>query len=322
VAGRAEDRERLVAAHRPLLARVCRYQTGQGASAAVLAAAGEEALRRAVEEYPDDSQVSFETVAEQYVREALQRAVAAAEVGHAAVPPVASGSICGIHWPNILRENPSDNGSSVARWAEYLTKVGEQPGQMLAANTRECFAQWAYHTFGRVTGCSDGFAIDLTALPEALRPVIGPMPVVVEVSGYVRPGRPVSTTLRPIWYRRQGGRAFISVKVVDGRAGEIAFDAAAGPLQPVVYRAGTANILDLSATAAGLELDVEIYGRQTIELAPGFPPAGCDVLSGRLTIEASQRQEALGLYRVVVSGHDLQGEVGRLRVRRSAETAR
>lgn len=320
VAGRAEDRERLLGAHRPLLARVCRYQTGLGAPAAALAAAGEAALARAVDEFPADTQATFETVAEQYIREALQQAVAAAEGGPSR-PPMMSGSICGIHWPNLLREDPADNGQAVARWADYLGRVGEQPGQMLAANTRECFAQWAYHTFGRVTGHADGFSLDLSALPEVLRPLVADLPVVVEVSGYIRPGRPVSETLRPVWYRRQGARAFLAVKVVDGRAGDIRFDPRS-PLEPVVYREHTANILDLVPTAAGLDLQVEIYGRQTIEIVTGFVPSGCEVIDGRLTLEADQWQPALGLYRLRVRGEDLQGEIGWLRVTRRGGAAR
>ena len=313
-AGRAEDRDRLIASHRPIIARICRYQTGLGVAAADLVKAGEAGLVRAVDEYPNDSQVSFEAIAEQMIRQAVRAAVQSAEAPAAGAPTPRSGCICGIHWPNLLRSDPAENGESVAKWAAYLKQVGDQPGQLLAANTRECFAQWAYHTFGRITAHPDGFAIDLSGLPDVLRPMISDLPVIVELSGYVRPGRPLSDTLRPIWYRRQGARAFIGVKVLDGRSGQIAFDATAGPLQPVVYREGTANILDLSPIAEGLELHVEIYGRQTIELAPGFPPSRCEVVEGRLTIEAEQQNEALGIYRVTVRGHDLQGEVGRLRV--------
>jgi len=311
-AGRAEDRDRIIAAYLPLVAQVCRYRVGAGVPAATLTAAGLAALRRAVGDYPDDTQISFASFAEQAIREAVQQTMASSEAQPAA-PAAASGSICGIHWPNILREDPADNAASVARWVEYLTKVGEQPGQMLAANTRECFAQWAYHTFGRVTGLPDGFSIDLSALPEVLRPIVGEMPVVVELRGYVRAGRPISTTIRPVWYRRQGSRAFLAVKVHDGRSGDIRFDPS-GPLEPVVFREGTANFLDLVPTEAGLELSVEVYGRQTIQLAPGFAPAGCEAVSGRLTIEGEHWQPGLGVYRVEVRGQDLQGEAGRLQV--------
>ena len=98
-------------------------------------------------------------------------------------------------------------------------------------------------------------------------------------------------------------------------AGDLTFDAAAGPLQPAVYREDTYSVLDLAPAGGGLRLEVEVYGTQTITLAPGFEPGEVTVEAGRLRILARRDNPALGTMALRVAGHDLQGERGSLVVR-------
>ncbi|MBI2298841.1 MAG: hypothetical protein HYU66_07820 [Armatimonadetes bacterium] len=245
--------------------------------------------------------------------------------GHSGVPwdsadsvpteVMTQGSVLGVHWPNLLAAHPEENGRAVARWVEHLRAVGEVAGQRLAANVRECHAQWAYSTFGRVTATDDGFALDLSGLPAEVAAGVGDMPVVVDMGDYVRLGRASGEGARVVWYRRQGARAFLGVKM-DGRAASLRFDPAAGPIEPVVFREGTYNVLDVRESADGLRVELEMFGRQVVAVAMGFPPVAVEVEAGELRVEGSRKHAALGVCSVTVSAHDVQGARGTILLRR------
>jgi hypothetical protein len=55
------------------------------------------------------------------------------------------GPICGMHWPNILNEDPCRNLEVVERWVRLLSKYNKRPDRMLARNTEEAFSQVVYN---------------------------------------------------------------------------------------------------------------------------------------------------------------------------------
>ena len=312
--GAAADQERLVAAHLPLAVAEARLYLGHGLNAAGLLAAAREGLERAVQTFAVARGLTFETWAELAVRDAVEQALAAADVPAPRPAPIAPGFICGIHWPNLLAADPAENDVAVGHWRAHLEQVGAQSGQMLAGNAREAFAQWAWHTFGRVSGTDDGFVLDMSAVPPDVRAAVGAMPVIVEISGAQRLGRVVAGELRPVWYRRQGNRSFVAVQV-DGDGGRVAF-APSGPLQPVVLREDGANVLDLTASAEGLELAVEVFGTQTVPLAPGFAPGTVEVAGGGLELVERRDNPALGVMHLRLRARDAQGATGRVQIHR------
>lgn len=313
--GDEADRLRLITAHLPLATAVARLHLGQGASAVELLAAGAAGLAKAVDTFDETGEVGFENHAEACVRAAVAELLS--RTGEVVATPAAEAvSICGIHWPNLLRADPAENGQAVARWTAWLRRVGDQPGQVLAANARECFAQTVYRAFGRVEGLDDGFVLDLTELPEAALAAVGDLPVMVEVSGFTRLGRVAWGGLTPVWYRRQGSRAFVGLRPPGRVRAAVTFHPEAGPLQPVVYREGTYNVLDLRSGELELEIDVEVYGAQVVTVAPGFPPGQVEVTAGDLTIVSRHDVPSLGVVRLMVRGRDIQGSPGTITLRR------
>ncbi len=320
VVATAADLQPLIDAHVPVAVAMARLYAGRGLSAADLLAAARDGLARAVARYDANAGIAFATCAELAVQTVIEHALATCDQPAPHAAPVAPGSICGIHWPNLLSTDPAANGVAVGHWCDYLRQVSAQPGQLLAANTREAFAQWAWHTFGRVTGTEDGFALDLSAVPTEVRALVAELPVIVEVGGYQRLGAVGRGDLRPVWYRRQGGRSFVAVRPAHPAGGSVAFEST-GPLQPVVLREGTANVLDLRPSDTGLLLDVEVFGEQVLQLAPGFAPGAVTVTAGRLELTGRQDNPALGVVNLRLRGHDLQGEVGQVAIRRADSAA-
>lgn len=60
------------------------------------------------------------------------------------------GPVCGMHWPNLLHEDPARNSAVVDRWVALLEPYGRRWDRMLARNAAEGFSQCVYHTLGKV----------------------------------------------------------------------------------------------------------------------------------------------------------------------------
>lgn len=314
-AGDPEVLKRLAAAHRRVGIELARLHGGRGWPAADLLAVVDQAVDEAVTSYAEDATLPLDLYVEELVRRGLERLESESPPAPAERPPV--GSICGIHWPNLLHREPARNGEAVARWVEYLRAVEAQPGQYLAGNVRECFAQWAWHHFARIEAGEDSVTIDIRGVPAGVRAIIGELPVVIEVGGAVRLGRAAGVGARTVWYRRLGSRALIGVRLDGDGPATITFDLAHGPLEPVVLRAGTYNVLDLRAGEGGLEVDLELYGAQAVDVATGFPPAAVEA-TGAVRLEGTRNNPALGVCRVALSTRDIHGGRGTVRIFRES----
>lgn len=55
------------------------------------------------------------------------------------------GPICGMHWPNILHEDPERNEEIVQAWVEFLRPYDQRIDRMLAPNTDAFASQLAHH---------------------------------------------------------------------------------------------------------------------------------------------------------------------------------
>lgn len=75
-----------------------------------------------------------------------------------------AGPICGMHWPNVLHEDPSRNGEVVERWVALLAPYNQRPDRMLSRNTAEAFTQLLVCRCGVVRVAGDRLELDLSAL--------------------------------------------------------------------------------------------------------------------------------------------------------------
>jgi hypothetical protein len=231
------------------------------------------------------------------------------------------GCICGIHWPNLLSAKPEANHVAVAHWVEYLRQVAAVPGQFLAANARECFAQWAYHRFGRVAPRGDAVELDLSQVPESVLRIIGDMPAIVEVNGGTGAEFAVAGSGRVLWQRQQNDRTFLALKHAGAvRTAALLRPRAESAPPPLVRRDGTFNVLDLRPIADGLEIDIEMYGTQPLSVRPEFGPGACEVVRGRLRVVDHRASNADSSLTLLLAGHDVQGETVTVRIHRAGQT--
>lgn len=56
-----------------------------------------------------------------------------------------TGPVCGIHWPNVLHQDPARNPETVEAWVKFLEGQDIRFDSMLARNTAESFSQTVYN---------------------------------------------------------------------------------------------------------------------------------------------------------------------------------
>jgi len=81
-------------------------------------------------------------------------------------PEEIHGPILGLHWPNILHENPLRNGETVARWVAALKRWEQSIDRMLAPDTASCWTQLAYRALTRVRQDRNCVRLDIRAVRE------------------------------------------------------------------------------------------------------------------------------------------------------------
>jgi hypothetical protein len=181
---------------------------------------------------------------------------------------------------------------------------------MLAAYIRECVAQWAYHTFGRVEPTDDGFVLDTSDVPEAVLDVVGDLPVVVEMPAGLRAR---SDALRSVWCRQEGATTHVAFASPGRTRADVKVEAADAPLEPIVMRDGTFNVLDLRCVEDGLEVELEVFGTQDVPIAAGFAPTAVEALGG-IAVAGHGHDPERGVTTVSVAGGDIQGQKGTIRL--------
>ena len=77
---------------------------------------------------------------------------------------VVAGPVVGMHWPNILHEDPVRNAEVVERWVAFLAPYGARPDRMLARNSDEFLTQLAFHAGARIETDGETIAFDFSSV--------------------------------------------------------------------------------------------------------------------------------------------------------------
>lgn len=82
--------------------------------------------------------------------------------------------IIGMHWVNILADDPADNDQALAAWLAPLCAVDNQFGTMLSPDSATFLSQLIHQTFTAVTVMGPAVTLDFTAHRPASRALLGP----------------------------------------------------------------------------------------------------------------------------------------------------
>jgi hypothetical protein len=85
---------------------------------------------------------------------------------------VFDGPICGIHWPNILHQNPDRNIETVEHWAEVLDGYDKRFERVLARDAFDCWTQLVHHALTDISCDGAALTFDFSRFEELNPPFV------------------------------------------------------------------------------------------------------------------------------------------------------
>ena len=79
--------------------------------------------------------------------------------------PLTNG-VFGLHWPNILEEEPNAFPKSVEKWARYFMRCSESFGTVIPRTLADMVSQTVYREYSKVESTERGIRIDLSDVPD------------------------------------------------------------------------------------------------------------------------------------------------------------
>lgn len=169
-------------------------------------------------------------------------------------------SICGIHWPNLLRPDPAENELAVGHWETYLANLGEQAGTMLARSMAETVSQWFHWRFSTLTGDDGGGWLDVGKIPRQAHALGLIQPAIVKYPASAGTVQSADCAILGVW--RRGTWAFAALQPENGRTGSFRFGTE--PAADCWTEPGTCDLLDSQRQGTNRILRLRVYGEQDV----------------------------------------------------------
>jgi len=225
------------------------------------------------------------------------------------------GPICGIHWPNLLTPDPDQNEQSISHWVDYLSKINEASDYMLAANTRECFAQWLYKRFVTLRWENNELIVDGRNIPAEGEALAASAPMWLKLPHMAFDCISVTNGGARVVARGQCAQFdMVALAGIAGGEHRLALNSAATPTVMAIRGADSCHVADLHHTEAMTEVTVEVYGSRQLHVAAALPPKYCVSASTDLQVGPWYYDTAAKECHVNVQAGDIQGRIGNIRL--------
>lgn len=216
------------------------------------------------------------------------------------------------HWANWLAQDAFLQSDVTARWINYYLHVQQQDDRYIAKNTEQLHSQWLYRRFAKVSETSPGvIMVDNTAMPSDAyrRDLLGNLVLKIKteknktLSEATINGRTVPAFFTQFQY------TYLYLPPLHAEKYEVRYALGTREITDCVLNDGTYNVYELSKKDRSLEIDLKVYGTQTIKVRC----SGCSAVvsqSDLLTVEGFTYDEQLGIAKISVGASDFQGSRG------------
>lgn len=216
------------------------------------------------------------------------------------------------HWANWLATDDFRQPALNRRWIAFLQAVQAHPGRYLAKNTDQLISQWLYRKHTKVEIEAPGrVRIDNRAMPRQAYDsgLVGnlvlavPLPEGEHLSSASINGEPIPA------YLEQAGHVFLYLPPLDTELYRVEWTLGAGARHTGVFHDGTYTVKTLRTDDAGIHIDLEMFGTQTVRFVN---PDGRRAVTGSpgLRIHDQHIDADTGELHITLSGHDIQGQSG------------
>lgn len=219
------------------------------------------------------------------------------------------------HWPNWLAQDDFLQHDLNQKWIEFFEDVQERPDRYLAKNTEQLFSQWLYSSYTKVSEFEPGeVVIDNTAMPYEVyeNEFLGNLVLAValqddqHLSRAELDGEPIPAC------DEAGGYGYLYLPPINKAVSRLSYAIGREMISNCVLNRGTYNIYRVAQMDGTLEIDLKMYGEQTVEVRTPEPPSEITSSNPFLQVVDYNYSQSEEITRIEVKGRDMQGELGQL----------
>lgn len=217
------------------------------------------------------------------------------------------------HWPNWLAQDDFLQPELNQKWIDFFRTVQATRDRYLAKNTEQFSSQWLYFRFTILKEAHRSeVVIDNTAMPDEAyqEDFLGNMVLAVAL----REGQHVSQALLDgapaAAYLEEAGFGFIYLPPLEKRVYKFTYEVGEETMSTYVNHTGTYNIYAFKLSPEGLNIDLETYGTQVLEVRTSKKPSAVRSSNTHLKVLGHEYDQASQILRVILHGRDMQGERG------------
>lgn len=235
---------------------------------------------------------------------------------YAKPPPVEPDEIMSVvvesHWANWLAYDDHLQPDLNNKWIQFLKNIQASYDNYLAKNTEQLYSQWLYKKYATVTEISPGkVRINNRDMHDAAYSynLLGNMVLAVKledgehVSYASLDGNPVAC------YYEDEGYGYIYLPVLQRDDYIFEYSIGREPMDRIVYNSGTYNVYGVIDGGASYEIDLKMYGKQTVEVHSPRPEL-VKTDNENLKIKSYVYDEKSSTTLIEIEGVDIQGERG------------
>lgn len=209
------------------------------------------------------------------------------------------------HWPNLLAQDTFLQEEVTNSWVKYYESVEMLPERYCSKNTRQHHSQWAYNKFTKFRMVADNiYEIDNSAMPaEYFNPgFLGNLVLKFKLSKNQHLSSAKLNGENIAGYEEKFGFGYIYLQPLENNVYKLEVEFGKSLISDVIWHNGTSNIL---SSFKNNSFEVEVYGKQTIELRTNLKPER--IISSNLGIEIHSFYSTDTSLFLNVSSKDFQG---------------
>ena len=220
------------------------------------------------------------------------------------------------HWANWLATDDFLQPDLNSQWIAYFNEIQNHPDHYLAKNTEQLHSQWLYKHYTTVEEIEPGkVKINNKKMPAEVysNDLLGNMVLAVPLEenyhvSYARlNGTPISACFR------DGLFAYIYLPVLEQKEYDFEYKTGRTMMPIFVNNSGTYNVYTVKENQNRLLVRLKMYGTQTV-IIKCPEPERIETSNPHLKIQSWDYNSISGFLDITISGRDMQGESGDLKV--------
>lgn len=216
------------------------------------------------------------------------------------------------HWANWLAYDDHLQPGLNKRWINYLRKIQADPDHYLAKNTEQLYSQWLYKKYTKVEETSLGkVTIDNKSMPRDAYTynLLGNMVLAIKLDEGEHVSWAKIDNMPIAAYYETEGFGYLYLPPLTQKKYTLEYKIGKTKMDRFVNNTGTYNVYQVNDNKASFDIDLKMYGKQTVEIY-STNPVSVTSNNENLNVESISYNESDGIISIIVNGRNIQGERG------------